>query len=343
MKRRFQRGQTAHRFRRQSHWAVMLGTALAASTTTGVQPATAAEPGKRARGLRRLPRRLPIRAGWSSRSRSAHWTARSRNPNASPASRSDGRIPRIGTGAVVRRRRHADPRSRDGRDAGGHRGARDIRARRRPSRHSRRLGIRRRRGTAAEGEVPKYSQRCATPADRRRHSSAVYQEQNADIAPRGASEYARHHHEHRRRRQRRHVLRRQRADPRVQRAQRHLRRRRSRCRADQPRRLQHRSRGSGEGPLVGHDRPRLDRRIDQSRQQDAAAQDFTSIRLGGGSADYKRTTLDVNQRLNNSVAFRFNGDVAGHRLCRTAMSRSTRAGASRRRSCSAWASRLSSR
>jgi len=36
------------------------------------------------------------------------------------------------------------------------------------------------------------------------------------------------------------------------------------------------------------------------------AQEFTSIRLGGGSADYKRTTLDTNQRLNNSVAFRFN-------------------------------------
>jgi catecholate siderophore receptor len=36
------------------------------------------------------------------------------------------------------------------------------------------------------------------------------------------------------------------------------------------------------------------------------AQEFTSIRVGGGSADYKRTTLDTNQRVNNSVAFRFN-------------------------------------
>ena len=45
MKRRFQAVRPARRLRRQSHWAVMLGTALAASTTTGVQPAAAAQAG----------------------------------------------------------------------------------------------------------------------------------------------------------------------------------------------------------------------------------------------------------------------------------------------------------
>ena len=38
----------------------------------------------------------------------------------------------------------------------------------------------------------------------------------------------------------------------------------------------------------------------------AGPQDFTTIRLGGGSADYKRTTLDVNHRMASTVAFRFN-------------------------------------
>lgn len=38
----------------------------------------------------------------------------------------------------------------------------------------------------------------------------------------------------------------------------------------------------------------------------AGPQDFTTVRLGGGSADYKRSTIDVNRRMTNSVAFRFN-------------------------------------
>src|SRR5262245_3631260 len=42
MKRRFGAARPARRLRRQSHWAVMLGTALAASTTAGIQPAAAA-------------------------------------------------------------------------------------------------------------------------------------------------------------------------------------------------------------------------------------------------------------------------------------------------------------
>ena len=70
MKRRFRAARPARRLRRQSHWAVMLGTALAASTTTGVQPAAAAEAGPASQGAsqtaapasdtRRLEFQIPV-------------------------------------------------------------------------------------------------------------------------------------------------------------------------------------------------------------------------------------------------------------------------------------------
>ena len=50
MKRRFRAATLPRRFRRQSHWAVMLGTALAASTTAGVQQAAAAGASGASRG-----------------------------------------------------------------------------------------------------------------------------------------------------------------------------------------------------------------------------------------------------------------------------------------------------
>ena len=307
MSQRFHAATPPRRFRRRSHWAVMLGTALAASTTAGVQPAarpSGHEPGRsagyaapaiRARLQFQIPagpldgavaeyeRVTGLKVTWRIRG-SASVQSSGAAGTLTPAAAMDAML----SGTSVRATFGGD-------------GVRlDIR---------RRLGIRRRRGPAAEGERRRSTARALRDTGQ---TVVVIPQQRVpgaerDVASRGTAEYAWHHDEHRRRRQRRHLLGRQRADPRVQRAQRHLRRRRPRCRADQPRRVQHRSRGSGEGPVVGHDRPRIDRRIDQSRQQGRRTpRTFTSIRLGGGSADYKRTTLDTNQRLNNSVAFRFN-------------------------------------
>ena len=138
------------------------------------------------------------------------------------------------------------------------------------------------------------------------------------------------------------VARRQRPHPRLQRAQRHLHRRRPRSGRRQPRHVQHRVGGGGEGPIVGHRRPRRHRRLDQSRHQDRrTSQDSANVRVTGGSADYKRATVDVNRRLTGTGRVPLERHVAGRRATRAATSRRTRAGASRRRWRSAWASRRS--
>src|SRR5580765_5631201 len=90
--------------------------------------------------------------------------------------------------AVLGRRRHADAGCRDGRAAVGPRGARDVRAGGDPSRHSRRFGVRRCRGTAREGgraEVQPDTARYA--ADRRGHSTAGLPGAERDVASRGAA------------------------------------------------------------------------------------------------------------------------------------------------------------
>ena len=307
MKRRFHAVRPAHRFRRQSHWAVMLGTALAASTTTGVQPATAAEPGTASQGT-------PQAAAAPSDTRRLEFQI--------PVGPLDGAVaefervsglkvtmvdPRIGTVQSSGAAGTLTPAAAmDAMLAGT-----AVRATFGPD--GVRLDI---RGVsefvAVEGQPlkvksPKYSERLRDTGQTvvviPQH---VYQEQNATSL--------------------REVLR---NTPGITMS------------------IGEGGSGgtsTGDNVLIRGFSARNDIYVDGARDvglisRDAFntevvevakgpssattgrgstggsinlvsktphAQEFTSIRLGGGSADYKRTTLDTNQRLNNSVAFRFN-------------------------------------
>ena len=146
----------------------------------------------------------------------------------------------------------------------------------------------------ARAASPKYTEPLRdTPQTITVIPQALMEEQARDDAARRAAQRAGHHDSGRRRR---HARRRPDGDPRLQRAHRHLHRRRPRLRRLLARRVQSRAGRSDEGARVG-DRRAAARPAARSTwsARRRRCRPTASLSPSGGNADYKRGTLDVNQ------------------------------------------------
>jgi hypothetical protein len=150
MKRRFRAATPPRRFRRQSHWAVMLGTALAASTTAGVQPAAGAGPSGASQGAQ-----ASGTAAQDSRQLQFQIAAGPLDAAVAEYQRVTGlkvvlSDPRIGSVQSSGAAGTLTPAAAMDAMLSGT----AVRARRHPARHPRRLRVRRGRGAAREGKRP---------------------------------------------------------------------------------------------------------------------------------------------------------------------------------------------